>query len=57
MKGTETTDNVMKTHTRQGRGFSKSHTKDRKDEDVTLQMWNKRTQSKKVLQEGVVQPL
>ncbi len=35
MKGTETTDNVMKTHTRQGRGFSKSHTKDRKDEDVT----------------------
>ncbi len=57
MKGTETTDNVMKTHTRQGRGFSKSHTKDRKDEDVTLQMWNKRTQSKKVLQEGVAQPL
>ncbi len=35
MKITETTNNVMKTHTRQGRGPSKSHTKDIKDEDVT----------------------
>lgn len=31
-----TTDNVMKTCTRQGQGFNKPHTRDRKDEDINI---------------------
>lgn len=36
MKGTESTDNVMKTQTRQGKGPARYHTKERKDEDTNM---------------------
>lgn len=59
MSQAESTDNVMKTHVKQWRGPTKTHTGNKKDGDLNMMCYrcNKRAQDNKLNQKSVMSPL